>query len=85
MGLVVPWCDQLKLLCHSSVGAFFTHCGGNPTMESVFAGKIMLTFPLAVDQSINSKLIVEDWKIGLKLKNEQKIVEREEIARNVQR
>lgn len=53
-------------------------------MEGVFAGKVMLTFPLGAEQSVNSKLIVEDWKIGLKLKNKEKIVEREEIARNVQ-
>ncbi|KAJ8635491.1 hypothetical protein MRB53_009758 [Persea americana] len=85
MGLVVPWCDQLKVLCHSPVGGFLTHFGWNSTMESVFAGKIILTLPLAAEQSINSKLIVEDWKIGMKLKNEDKIVEREEIARNVKR
>lgn len=84
MGLVVPWSDQLKVLCHSSVGGFLTHCGWNSTMEGVFAGKVMLTFPLGAEQSVNSKLIVEDWKIGLKLKNKEKIVEREEIARNVQ-
>ncbi|RWR76042.1 LOW QUALITY PROTEIN: UDP-glycosyltransferase 87A1 [Cinnamomum micranthum f. kanehirae] len=85
MGLVVPWCDQLKVLCHSSVGGFLTHCGWNSTMECVFAGKIMLSFPLSAEQFINTKLIVEDWKVGMKLKNHEKIVEREEIARNVQR
>lgn len=43
-------------------------------MEGVSAGKVMLTFPLGAEQSVNSKLIVEDWKIGLKLKNKEKIV-----------
>ncbi|XXG52957.1 hypothetical protein AAC387_Pa03g1143 [Persea americana] len=85
MGHVVPWCDQFKVLCHSSIGGFLTHCGWNSTMESIFAGKIMLTFPFAFDQHINSKLIVEDLKIGMKLKNEEEIIKREEIARNVQR
>ena len=27
MGLVVPWCDQLSVLSHSSIGGFWTHCG----------------------------------------------------------
>ncbi|KAJ8635487.1 hypothetical protein MRB53_009754 [Persea americana] len=85
MGLVVQWCDQLKVLCHSSVGGFLTHCGWNSTMECVFAGKVMLSFPISAEQFINTKLIVEDWQVGMKLKNHEKIVGREEIARNVQR
>ncbi|KAF3454066.1 hypothetical protein FNV43_RR04513 [Rhamnella rubrinervis] len=64
MGLVVPWCEQLKVLCHSSVGGFWTHCGWNSTLEAVFAGVPMLTFPLFLDQFPNSSQIVEDWKIG---------------------
>uniref|UniRef100_A0A0D3G9B3 UDP-glycosyltransferases domain-containing protein n=1 Tax=Oryza barthii TaxID=65489 RepID=A0A0D3G9B3_9ORYZ len=32
-GMVVPWTDQLKVLCHPSVGGFFTHSGMNSTLE----------------------------------------------------
>ncbi|XVF05805.1 hypothetical protein REPUB_Repub05bG0204300 [Reevesia pubescens] len=64
LGLVVPWCKQLRVLCHSSVGGFLTYCGWNSTLEAVFAGVPMLTFPLFWDQVPNSKRIVEDWKIG---------------------
>uniref|UniRef100_A0A5B7BP67 Glycosyltransferase n=1 Tax=Davidia involucrata TaxID=16924 RepID=A0A5B7BP67_DAVIN len=88
MGLIVPWCDQLKVLCHSSVAGFLTHCGWNSTMESIYAGVPMLTFPLFVDQCHNSKLIVEDWRVGLKLKQivgAEHVVGREEIAQTVKR
>ncbi|XXG52971.1 hypothetical protein AAC387_Pa03g1154 [Persea americana] len=88
MGLVVPWCDQLRVLCHSSVGGFLTHCGWNSTMESVYAGVPMLTFPLLWDQITNAKLIVEDWKVGLRLKQEfgeKNVVQRQEIAQTVKR
>ncbi|KAF5446650.1 hypothetical protein F2P56_032261 [Juglans regia] len=70
MGLVVPWCDQLKVLCHSSLGGFWTHCGWNSTLEGVFAGLPMLTFPILFDQFPNSKQIVDDWKVGWRIKKD---------------
>eukprot|EP00262_Sarcandra_glabra_P013550 TRINITY_DN3780_c0_g1_i1.p1 TRINITY_DN3780_c0_g1~~TRINITY_DN3780_c0_g1_i1.p1 ORF type:complete len:358 (-),score=24.51 TRINITY_DN3780_c0_g1_i1:124-1092(-) len=92
MGLVVPWCDQLRVLCHSSVGGFLTHCGLNSTLESIYAGVPMLTFPIAWDQFHDSKLIVDDLEVGLSLKAkssmlgvEPSVVRGEEIALIVQR
>ncbi|OMO82906.1 UDP-glucuronosyl/UDP-glucosyltransferase [Corchorus capsularis] len=72
MGLVVPWCDQLKVLCHCSIGGFLTHCGWNSTLEAVFAGIPMLTFPLTFDQGPNSKKVVDDWKIGWRVKEQER-------------
>ncbi|KAL5818255.1 hypothetical protein ACOSQ4_022097 [Xanthoceras sorbifolium] len=51
LGLVVPWCHQLKVLSHSSVGGFLTHCGVP-----------LLTFPLFGDQITQGKQAVEDLK-----------------------
>ncbi|KAL6204351.1 hypothetical protein ACLB2K_021619 [Fragaria x ananassa] len=89
MGLVVPWCDQLRLLCHSSIGGFWSHCGWNSTQEAVYAGLPVLTFPIFWDQIPTGKQIVEDWKIGYRV-NKKKVdgedlVTREEIAELVQR
>jgi UDP:flavonoid glycosyltransferase YjiC (YdhE family) len=83
MGLVVPWCEQLRVLSHSSIGGFLTHCGWNSTQEGMFCGVPFLTFPIDMDQPQNSKLIAEDWKIGWKVKQDvevDKLVTREEIA-----
>ncbi|XP_010032964.2 UDP-glycosyltransferase 87A1 [Eucalyptus grandis] len=63
-GIVVPWCDQLRVLTHSSVGGFWTHCGWNSILEAVFMGVPMLTYPIAMDQGRNASLVVEDWKVG---------------------
>ncbi|GAV58680.1 UDPGT domain-containing protein [Cephalotus follicularis] len=88
-GLVVPWCDQLRMLCHSSIGGFLSHCGWNSTSEAILAGIPMLTFPLYWDQVPDAKVIVEDWKIGWRAKNneigEENLVTREEIADIVRR
>ncbi|KAK2643237.1 hypothetical protein Ddye_025000 [Dipteronia dyeriana] len=86
MGLVLPWCDQLRVLCHPSAGGFWTHCGWNSTLESAFAGVPMLTFPLFLDQDPNSNQIVEDWKIGRRVKREpltENFVTKQEIAQLV--
>ncbi|CAI0504166.1 unnamed protein product [Linum tenue] len=70
-GLMVPWCEQLKVLHHPSVGGFWTHCGWNSVQECVlYAGVPMLTWPLGIDQLHSSKVIVEDWRIGWKVKEE---------------
>ncbi|KAG2673005.1 hypothetical protein I3760_13G069400 [Carya illinoinensis] len=83
MGFVVPWCDQLKVLCHSSIGGFWTHCGWNSTLEGVFAGLPMLTSPIFFDQVPNCKRIVDDWRVGWRIKKDVKsenLVTRGEIS-----
>lgn len=87
-GMVVAWCDQLRVLCHPCVGGFWTHCGWNSTKEGVYAGVPMITSPLAWDQLPNSKMIVEDWGVGLRVKKEtgaETLLKRDEIARVIKR
>ncbi|KAL2488183.1 UDP-glycosyltransferase 87A2 [Forsythia ovata] len=87
-GLVVPWCDQLSVLCHPSVGGFLSHCGWNSTKEATLAGVPMLTFPILMDQVPNAKMVVEDWQIGWRVKREFEegnLAKRDEIALLVQR
>nr|QSB46691.1 glycosyltransferase [Rubia yunnanensis] len=80
-GLVVEWCDQLRVLLHPSVGGFWSHCGWNSTKEAALSGLPVLTCPIIFDQIVNSKQIVEDWRIGWRLKSSNGgLVKRDEIS-----
>lgn len=82
-GMVVEWCDQLRVLLHSSIGGFWTHCGWNSVKEGLFSGVPMLTFPLFIDQPFNSKMIVEDWKIGLNMRKKMGVIKTDQITKIV--
>ncbi|KAK6163691.1 hypothetical protein DH2020_000555 [Rehmannia glutinosa] len=88
-GLVVDWCDQLRVLCHPSVGGFWSHCGWNSTKDAVLAGVPVLTSPIIMDQLPNAKAIIEDWKIGWRISkrefSEENLVKGGEIANIVER
>ncbi|KAG2391529.1 UDP-glycosyltransferase protein [Vigna angularis] len=88
-GMVVPWCDQLKVLSHSSVGGFWSHCGWNSTLEALFTGVPMLTFPLFLDQVPNSSQIVDEWRNGCKVEAEkldtEEVLAKEKIEKLVKR
>ncbi|CAI9777001.1 unnamed protein product [Fraxinus pennsylvanica] len=82
-GMIVPWCSQLEVLSHHSVGCFLTHCGWNSCIESLASGVPVVAFPQWTDQFTNAKLIQDFWKTGLKLAAhvDGGIVTADEIAR----
>ncbi|EFJ27163.1 hypothetical protein SELMODRAFT_412105 [Selaginella moellendorffii] len=65
-GLVVSRAPQVDILRHPSTAGFLSHCGWNSILESVASAVPMLCWPCVAEQNLNCKLIVEDWKIGLK-------------------
>ncbi|KAI3470813.1 hypothetical protein Pfo_027476 [Paulownia fortunei] len=68
-GYMVGWVPQQEVLAHPAVGAFFTHCGWNSTLESIAIGLPMLCWPYFADQTTNSRFVSEVWKIGLDMKD----------------
>ncbi|KAK6796690.1 hypothetical protein RDI58_004391 [Solanum bulbocastanum] len=82
MGLVVPmWAKQAKILSHSSVGGFMSHCGWNSTIESLTNGIPMIAWPLHAEQKMNATMLTEELGVAIRpaVLPTKKLVKREEI------
>ncbi|KAJ3708058.1 hypothetical protein LUZ61_011763 [Rhynchospora tenuis] len=64
-GIIVEWCDQVKVLSHASIGCFLTHHGWNSTLESLMCGVPMVGIPQWSDQPTNAKL-AEQMGVGVR-------------------
>ncbi|KAM3357104.1 UDP-glycosyltransferase 75C1 [Capsicum galapagoense] len=84
-GKIVPWCSQLEVLTHPSIGCFVSHCGWNSTLESLSIGVPVVAYPHWTDQGTNAKLIEDVWKTGVRLRvNGDGVVDSEEIKRCIE-
>ncbi|KAI3423696.1 uncharacterized protein J3R85_010910 [Psidium guajava] len=80
-GHVIKWAPQQKVLAHESVGAFWSHCGWNSTIESISEGVPMICTPCFADQRGNARYLSHVWKVGLLLEE----MERGEIERAIKK
>lgn len=83
-GCIVKWAPQLEVLAHPSVGAFWTHCGWNSTLESISEGVPMICTPCFTDQMVNSRFVCDVWRVGVELENRSGL-ERGKIERAIRR
>ncbi|KAA0035233.1 hypothetical protein IC582_026786 [Cucumis melo] len=83
--MIVPWCHQKQVLAHPAIGGFLTHCGWNSILESIWCAVPLLCFPLLTDQFTNRKLVVEDWKVGINLKDGRQMITKEKVSEKIKR
>nr|UHH90512.1 UDP-glycosyltransferase [Nicotiana benthamiana] len=80
-GLIIPWCAQMEVLFHKSIGCFVTHCGWNSTLESMVAGVPIVGCPQFSDQTTNAKMVEDVWGTGVRANAVEGVVGREELKR----
>ncbi|KAL0338470.1 UNVERIFIED_CONTAM: UDP-glycosyltransferase 86A1 [Sesamum angustifolium] len=73
----------MKVMSHPAIGGFLSHCGWNSVLESIWCRVPLICFPLFTDQFTNRKLVVNDWKIGINLRDGPSIT-REEVKEKIQ-
>ncbi|KAL2528687.1 UDP-glycosyltransferase 83A1 [Forsythia ovata] len=82
---IVEWAPQEKVLAHSSIACFLSHCGWNSTMEGLSTGVPFLCWPYFSDQFHNQNYICDVWKIGLRLNpNKNGLRSRHEIMTKIE-
>ncbi|KMZ61923.1 Flavonoid glucosyltransferase, family GT1 [Zostera marina] len=70
--IIRGWASQLMIISHASIGALFTHCGWNSTLEGISAGISMIAWPFSEDQFPNITFITQIAKtsIGINIDEE---------------
>ncbi|KAF3657554.1 hypothetical protein FXO38_13642 [Capsicum annuum] len=69
-GRIVKWAPQKEVLAHPAVGGFWSHCGCNSTLESIFEGIPMICRPGFGDQNMSTRYFTHVWKVGIELEPE---------------
>ncbi|XP_047312655.1 beta-D-glucosyl crocetin beta-1,6-glucosyltransferase-like [Impatiens glandulifera] len=81
-GLVIDkWVPQVKILTHTSIGGFISHCGWGSLTEAMGFGVPIIAVPVQYDQPINAKVIVKAGAGAEIYRDEEGGLNRLEIAR----
>ncbi|PIA50829.1 hypothetical protein AQUCO_01200237v1 [Aquilegia coerulea] len=82
-GMISGWCPQEKVLCHSSIAGFLTHCGWNSIMDTICGGVPIIGWPFFSDQQTNCWSASVHWGIGTEIDKNVKRDEVEGLVRNL--
>ncbi|XP_059284653.1 anthocyanidin 3-O-glucosyltransferase 2-like [Lycium ferocissimum] len=67
-GKVIGWAPQVAILSHGAVGGFVSHCGWNSTLESIWFGVPLATWPIYSEQQANAFQLVKDLGVAMEIK-----------------
>ncbi|KAF8408580.1 hypothetical protein HHK36_004643 [Tetracentron sinense] len=86
-GLVCGWVPQVAVLAHQAIGGFVSHCGWNSTLESLWNGVPILTWPIYAEQQLNAFEMVKELGLAVEMRLDYRsggdLVTAEEVERGV--
>uniref|UniRef100_A0A9I9E151 Uncharacterized protein n=1 Tax=Cucumis melo TaxID=3656 RepID=A0A9I9E151_CUCME len=95
VGRVINWAPQVEILGHPATCGFVSHCGWNSTLESLWHGVPMATWPMYAEQQFNAfELVVElglamtitiDYQNEYKELDKPRILSTEEIEKGIRK
>nr|ABL85473.1 gylcosyltransferase UGT71A13 [Maclura pomifera] len=68
IGQVIGWAPQVTVLAHPSIGGFVSHCGWNSTLESLWFGVPVATWPLYAEQQLNAFQLTRELGLAVEVK-----------------
>ncbi|KAF8041605.1 hypothetical protein BT93_A0259 [Corymbia citriodora subsp. variegata] len=68
VGRVIGWAPQFAILAHRAIGAFASHCGWNSTLESIWFGVPIATWPHYAEQQFNAFQLVVELGLAAEIK-----------------
>ncbi|CAJ1971631.1 unnamed protein product [Sphenostylis stenocarpa] len=73
IGKIIGWAPQAQILAHPATAGFVSHCGWNSTLESIYFGVPIATWPLFAEQQSNAFLLTRELKIGVEISLEYRV------------
>lgn len=67
IGKVIGWAPQTQILAHPATAGFVSHCGWNSTLESIYFGVPIATWPLYAEQQTNAFLLVRELNMAVEI------------------
>ncbi|KAJ8528779.1 hypothetical protein K7X08_030423 [Anisodus acutangulus] len=83
--IVEGWAPQLRILGHSSIGGFVSHCGWSSVMEGLKLGVPIIAMPMHLDQPLNAKLIVDAGVGEEAVRDKYGNIDRHEVAKVIRK